>query len=264
MTRLSSLALLVIVFSGTVPVGPLSAVAQEVITPAPDPNVGEVPDGGDAQATHDTVAIRQLMKVVDLSRLISGGIVQLFNFSQGQKLVLDRMYDAQTGKTVIPELADQGDENREGGEGLIELVASALSGALNGPASMVEAFNDLKTTFKLEDPFGLQNDELFSKKMVAQLAAKGAVASSVSENSYKRANASMDRLGDYVTALEASMDLKTSIDINTRAMIELTQQTNESLRTQAAISSMIGTYLMVLSSEASAKDWTDNLKDFNR
>lgn len=265
MTRFSALVLLCGASALVLPaVLPSPGLAQEVITPSPDPDVGEVPDGGGAQDTHDAVAIRQMMKVVELSRLISGGIVQLFNYSQSQKLVLDRMYDGQTGQTVIPELADPGDAERFGGNGLLELANGALGGALDGPADMVAAFNAFKTTFNLQDPFDLQADELFSKKMVAQMAAKGAIGSSVSEHSYKRANASMDRLGDYIVALEASLDLKTSIDINTRATIELTQQTNETLRTQAAISSMIGAYLMALSSEGSAKDWSWNLKDFNR
>jgi hypothetical protein len=55
-----------------------SAAAQDVVTPAPDPVVGAAPAApAGATETYDEVATQQLMKIVDLSRLIGGGVSQL-------------------------------------------------------------------------------------------------------------------------------------------------------------------------------------------
>lgn len=249
----------------TVLLYPQVTMAQQGVIPVPDPVVGPVPSAReDAQETHDEVAIRHVMKVVELSRMVAGGISQLFGAAQGQKQVLDQLYGAHTGTREMPELKDAGKEGRDGGNGLTELADGALNGAVEGPQDLMDALNEFRTTFALDKAFQLKTDELPSKRMLAQLAAKGAISASTAENAYKRANASMDRLDGYVTALQASQDLKASIDINTRAMIELTQQTNESLRTQAAITSIVSTYFMIMASEASEEDWVDGLKNFNR
>lgn len=240
-----------------------SALAQEKITPVQEPATRTAPSGqDDAEETHDEVAIQQIMKIVDLSRLIAGGISQLFGSAQDQKQVLGEIHDGQTGPRDIPAKTEEAD--RDGGNGLREMTEGALNGSIEGPPDLVEAFNKFRATFKLDDAFELKDDELLGKRILAQLAATGAVAASTAENTYKRANTSMERLDGYVDALKTSKDLKASIDINTRAMIELTQQTNESIRTQSAITSIISTYFMALASEASEKDWIEGLKEFNR
>ncbi|MCW0021357.1 type IV secretion system protein [Rhizobium sp. BT-226] len=243
-----------------------TGAAQETIVPVPDPVTGTAPAAsGDAQETHDEVSIQQLMKVVDLSRLVAGGISQLFSAAQGQKQLLDLIRGAQIGPKEFPVLNGPEEiEARGGGDGLKEMADGAMNGAVEGPPDLVEALNQFRTTFDLGKAFELRNDELFSKKILAQFAAKGAVAGASAEAAYKRANASNGRLNDYITALEDSPDLKTSIDINTRVMIELTQQSNESIRTQSATTSLLSAYFMALASEASDKDWIDGLKDFNR
>jgi hypothetical protein len=242
------------------------ASAQEVIVPAPDPVTGPPPaKPDDTQQTYDEVSIRQLMKIVSLSRLFAGGLSQLFGAAQGQRNLLDLIRGAQMGPKEFPLLNGPDEvEERSGGRGLKEMADGLLNGAPEGPPGIIEALNQLQTTFKLDSAFALKNDELLSKKMLAQLAAKGAVAASSAENSYKRANFSNARLEKYITAVKESPDLKTSVDINTRVMIEVAQQSNEAIRTQSAIASIISTYFMVLSSEASEKSWVDGLKNFNR
>lgn len=244
----------------------LKAFAQERVIPAPDPDVGAAPPGPDkAQETHDEVSIQQLTKMVYLSRLIAGGISQMFGSAETQRKLLDEIRGAQTGRKNIPNMNDPDNvEARSGGQGLKEMADSAINGTPEGPTELVKALNQFRTTFDLDKAFKLKDDELLNKRLLAQLAAKGIVASSSAEAAYKRANASNARLGEFITSLEASPDLKTSIDLNTRVMIELTQQSNESLRIQSAITSIVGSYFMVLASEASASSWVENLKDFNR
>lgn len=260
-TRLMGLSILLLQ-AGTAVV----ANAQDAITPLPEPAIGTVPDGpSGAQETHDQVSIEQIMKLVQLSRIMGGGITQMFTAVQDQKTTLDHIRDAQTGPKAFP-LMNRPDEvaGREGGEGLREMADGALNGAADGPVDLVAALTQFRAIFGLDKAFALKDDELPGKKMLAQLAAKSAIAGSVAESSYKRSNTSMDRLDDYITALQASQDLKTSVDINTRAVIELTQQINESLRTQSAVTSIVSSYFMMLASEASTEDWIEGLKNFNR
>lgn len=243
-----------------------TATAQQAVAPAPDPVVGPAPSAPDGtQETHDEVSILQLMKVVDLSRLVAGGMSQLFHSAEGQRALLEAIRGAQIGPKNFPVLNDPADiEAQKGGDGLQEMANSALDGAAEGPQDVVDALNQFRSIYDLDNALKLKDDELPGKKMLAQLAAKGVVASSSAEAAYKRANASNARLNTFTTALEASPDLKTSIDLNTRVTIELTKQTNESLRVQSAITSVIGSFFMVLASEGSEPSWVDGLKNFNR
>lgn len=243
-----------------------AAGAQQRINPVDEPTVGNAPTApDDANVSYDPVAIQQMMKLVSLMRLVGGGISQMFNSIAEQAKALDLIREAQTGRKNFPLLNDaEHEQAREGGEGLSEMSDSALNGAIESPPDVADAFDRFRTTFSLDQAFKLKDDELLGKKMLAQLAAKSAVAASSAEAAYKRANDSNVRLGDYIAALEASPDLKTSLDINTRVMIEMTQQSNESLRTQSAITSIASAYFMMLASEASEPSWVDGLKNFNR
>jgi len=71
------------------------------------------------------------------------------------------------------------------------------------------------------------------------------VGAASAERGYKRANASMGRIDGYITALGASPDIKTSIDINTRVNIEVAQQLNEMLRSQSTLTTMVSMYYVV-------------------
>lgn len=262
MTRMLTSMLL----AGALVLGASTTHAQQTITPVDEPSVGTTPTAPeDAALNYDPLAIQQLMKLVSLMRLVGGGVSQMFDSIVRQTDALNLIREAQTGPKSVPLVNDEQQEQaRSGGEGLAEMSDSALNGGLEGPPDVTSAFNQFRDTFSLTQAFSLKDDELHSKKMLAQLAGKSAVAAASAEAGYKRANASNERLNTYLIALEASPDLKTSVDINTRVMIELTQQSNESLRTQAAITSIASAYFMMLASEASEPSWVDGLKNFNR
>lgn len=242
-----------------------AAGAQQVITPVDEPATTSPTAPEDSTLSYDPLSVQQLMKLVSLMRLVGGGITQIFNSILEQTEALVAMREAQTGTKLFPLFNDaEQQEQRTGGEGLTEMSDGALVGSLQAPADVADALETFRSTFNLDDAFALKDDELLGKKMLAQLAARSAVAASSAEAGYKRANSSSSRLNEYLAALEASQDLKTSIDINTRVMIELTQQSNESLRTQSAITSIASAYFMMLASEASEPSWVDGLKNFNR
>lgn len=243
-----------------------SARAQQALIPLPDPLIGIIPQGiTDAQLSHDEVAIGQMMKIVELARSIGGGISQVFNTVVNQTAALEKIREAQLGPKQLPQMGEVGnDASRDGGEGLIEMAEGLLGGSVSGPQTMTEALAKFRETYSLDKTFAQQNDDSMSKVFTAHASAQGAIASAAAETGYKRANDSMGRIGSYLEAVEKSPDLKTSVDINTRVMIELTQQVNESLRTQSAIASMAGTYFMIVGGEQGQDEPLSGLLNYNR
>ncbi|WP_085033078.1 type IV secretion system protein [Ensifer aridi] len=251
-----------------------AANAQETqITPLPLPAIPGIPAAPDgAQATFDKKAIEFLMYMVEMSRLIGGGVTQLVAHAQTAEQLLIRIQDATqaqraavSGPKSFPVNNEEADlAARKGGLGLREMVDAALNGRTLGPQGTQSAFAEFHNLYRLDDSFALRNDKRLGNVIAAHTSAQGAVTASTADDSYKRANASMDRLNGYVTALESSNDLKTSVDINTRVMIEVAQQLNETLRTQAAIASLTGVYFMAVGADSAEPESLRDLINFNR
>jgi hypothetical protein len=255
------------------PCSPLLCVANAQtasVTPVPLPSIGTVPGATpDEQKTHDAVTIQQLLYVVELSRTVAGGVSQIFSSAQTMTSLLGAIRDtasaqlkAITGTKTIP-LANGPDEikARDGGTTIREMAIEGLGGSLTGPVDVASAYTKYATTYKLDKAFAYQNGETLAETTIAHAASNGAVAASISEQSYKRANESMGRLDGYIIALGASTDLKTSLDINTRVNIEIAQQMNEMLRNQAALTTLAGFYFMNI---AGVHADMDNNLDFTR
>ncbi|WP_292445184.1 type IV secretion system protein [Mesorhizobium sp.] len=239
--------------------------AQSLVVPAPDPAVVTPSIPSNAQETYDQVANQQLVKIVDLAKLIGGGISQILGSTLDQKQALAVIRDAQTGPKAFPVLNGQAEaDGRGGGSGLKEMADAALDGSPTGPTDMLNALAAFRTVYGLDRAFALKNDTSAAKVLLAHAAAQGAITAATAEDAYKRSNASMTRLDTYIAALQSSPDLKTSIDINTRVLVEVAQQMNESLRTQAALAQMGGTYFMVMGAEASQLDTFSGMQNFNR
>ncbi|MCT7667476.1 type IV secretion system protein [Shinella kummerowiae] len=239
------------------PVGPLATIVNAqsaVVTPIPLPTIGTVPTATSSeQESHDEDTIRQLMYVVELSRVIGGGISQLFASSQSMTSLLGFIRDttnaqlaAMTGAKTIP-LANGPDEvtARDGGTTIREMAIEGLGGAVANPTDIATTFAKLKDTYSLDKALEYQNEDTLSQVTVAHMASYGAVGAASAERGYKRANASMGRIDGYITALGASPDIKTSIDINTRVNIEVAQQLNEMLRSQSTLTTMVSMYYVV-------------------
>lgn len=242
------------------------AFSQGILQQIAEPIIGAIPGGpSDAQSTHDEVSIEQLLKLVDLTRTVGGSITQLYNSVVNQTAELEKIREAQLGTRDVP-LHDSPEdiETREGGVGLKEMAEGALDGNLIAPDGVKEAFDKFRPDYDLDKAFALKDDKAKSLAFAARTSAQGAITSATAEESYKRANSSMARLDNYIVALQDSKDLKTSVDINTRVMIEVAQQLNESVRTEAAIASTVGAYFMVLGGEVGQEGILEGLKNFNR
>ena len=257
-------------------IGSMASVAnaQSVpVTSIPLPPIEQVPAASsNEQKTHDGNSIQQLMYVVELSRLIAGGISQLFNSSQSMTSLLGLIRDtanaqltAVTGTKTIPLANTPGDiASREGGPSLRELAIEGLEGAVAGPKDVATAFLQFTAMYKLNKAFDFRNRDSLTQVAVAHMASHGAVAAATAENSYKSANESMGRLNGYITALATSPDIKTSLDINARVNIELIQQMNELLRSQAALTTLAGFYFMSAASVQADSERVLNFDNFNR
>ncbi|NEJ25850.1 hypothetical protein GR247_38145 [Rhizobium leguminosarum] len=244
------------------------------ITPLPLPDIGALPPAPDgAHASFDRNAVKLLTYLVEMSRQIGGGISQLFeplhaieNLEAQTRDAAQAQFAALSGSRPFP--VNNGEEDiaaRKGGAGLWEMANAALSGGTVGPDDLQQALTDFRNRYHLNAAFALRDDKLVSNVNIAHSSAQGAVVASTAENAYKRADNSMSRISDYITALENSNDVKASIDLNTRVTIELVQQLNEILRTQAAIASVAGSHLMALGADAAETDsLSDLIKNFNR
>lgn len=244
-----------------------SVHAQQVtITPAPIPDIGALPPAPEgAQLSFDKNAVRLLAYIVEISRLIGGGVTQLYGTSHAAEGLLTSIRDSVSGAKAIPVFNSPAEvAARNGGEGLKDMADTALTGGPVTPAGVQTALTEFRSTYHLNNAFALRDDVLLSQALIARTSAQGAIVASTAEDSYKRANASMIRINSFISALESSHDLKTSIDVNTRVMIEVAQQLNETLRTQAAIASMAGTYFMALGADAAEPDGFLGLMNFNR
>ncbi len=174
------------------------------------------------------------------------------------------LIDAVSGRKPFPVNNGEADvAARKGGPGLWEMANAALSCETVGPGGIQKTLTEFCKRYGLGDAFALRNDKLLSNVNNAHVSAQGAVTASIAEDSYKRANASMGRINGYIAALETSNDLKTSVDINTRVMTEVAQQLNETLRTQAAIASAVGSYLMVFGADGAQRDGVSDPIDLN-
>lgn len=242
------------------------ALAQDVssVTPLPMPEVTppQAPDG--AQETFDTGANQLLASILEISRFVGGGINQLLASSHTTQVMLTNIRNSVSGQKTFPVLNNPADVSaREGGPGLLEMAQSTLNGEAVGPATLRETLDRFRANYRLDGPFSQRDTPLLSNIVIANATAQGAVAAATAEDSYKRANVGMGHINGYIAALSASNDLKTSVDINTRVMIEVAQQLNETLRNQAALTSVAGTYLMALGAEAGETD-TFRLDNWNR
>lgn len=233
---------------GAISLAPCKSCADESrvahITVPPVGVSGTAPDG--PQQTFDKRGVELLAQIVESVRSLTDRMMRLVASASTAVAAI-------SGPKPFPVHNEAADiAARKGGAAPAEMASAALTGALVGPGDIQESISRFRDRYRLDHAFGLRNDKRLSK--IAYLSAQAAVTAHTAEASYKRADASMERINGYITALETSTELKTSVDINTRVMIEVAQQLNETLRTQAAIASVAGSYFMVLGSDSAEPD----------
>ncbi|MEI2387443.1 type IV secretion system protein [Breoghania sp. JC706] len=230
-----------------------SHAQDTTIAPIDLPDIGTVPDAPDgATVSHDSYTIEKLMVLVEVTRLVAGGIEQIFASTKSMTSLLgairdtaNAQLDAITGDKPITLFNGEAAAGaRKGGESPREMADEGLGGSVTGSDDIVTAYARYSEAYGLEKAFEYQGSDTLAEQTIAFMAANGAVAAATAEHAYKRANDSMERLDTYITELAASADLKTSLDINTRVNIEVAQQLNELIRNQAAQTTLAGMHFM--------------------
>jgi hypothetical protein len=135
----------------------------------------------------------------------------------------------------------------QAGRASADSLASIMDGAMTGSAipgnsgPLTSRIGELQSTFGLPDVASFLGSELPQDRALATQAGSGLAAMALAEDTYGRANASMERVNGLIARIDASPDLKASVDYNTRMLAEVAVLLNESLRIQSATANALGT-----------------------
>lgn len=102
----------------------------------------------------------------------------------------------------------------------------------------------LQDTIKFQPTLDPKNSLYVTRERRSHVASSAVTAFAVSEGAFKQSSKSMERINTYIQAIKDSPDIKTSVDLNTRVMLEIVQQNNELLRSIAAMNSVNANYMM--------------------
>ena len=104
-------------------------------------------------------------------------------------------------------------------------------------SALSDRIGELKDTFDLDDLSAYFSSDLAQDRALATQAGSGMATVATAEDTYQRANASMERINTLIDGIDDNADLKASLDYNTRMMAEVAVLLNENLRLQAAMTS---------------------------
>lgn len=151
--------------------------------------------------------------------------------------------------SILNTNADQ--TKRTAAESLSSIMGNAISGtSLTGNTSVITSrISELKDTFELNSLSTMLSSDVTQDRAVATQAGSGLAAVATAEDTYQRANASMERINGMISDIDSNEDLKASVDYNTRMLAEVAVLLNENLRVQAAAANAVGTNAI-----ASARD----------
>ena len=146
--------------------------------------------------------------------------------------------EAITGPKGISQLLNGAADKlvREAAPDFASIADAAISGSgIGGNADGMKALIDeLRTRFDLSDLTTFDGSDVPADRAIASLAGSGMAAVATADDSYKRANAAMDRVTTLIDRIDAAADLKASVDTNTRVQAEVAVLLAELIRVQAA------------------------------
>ncbi|MBM9595051.1 type IV secretion system protein [Roseitranquillus sediminis] len=186
----------------------------------------------------DTTAIAQYIQQLEqMRRDYENQIAQLDN--------LRSQLESITGPKGIGGILNGPAEQaeRRAADSLSAIMDGAMTGvAIPGNAGAITGrIDELKTTFGLADVNTFLSSSLPQDRALATQAGSGMAAVATAEDTYARANASMERVNTLIGKIDDNVDLKASVDYNTRMLAEVAVLLNESLRIQAATANVVGT-----------------------
>ncbi|WMS45223.1 type IV secretion system protein (plasmid) [Acuticoccus sp. MNP-M23] len=187
----------------------------------------------------DGTAIAQFLQQLDQMK-------QDYENQLQQLTSLQSQLESMTGDKGIGSILNTSADKtaREAADSLTSIMDSAISGGglSGGNTSVISGrISELKETFSLDNlPAFLGSDQPQDRALATQ-AGSGMAAVATAEDTYQRANASMDRVNGMIEDIDSNADLKASVDYNTRMLAEVAVLLNENLRVQAAVANTVGT-----------------------
>ena len=131
---------------------------------------------------------------------------------------------------------------REAAPGMASIVDAAIrGGAVGGNAGEIgRMLGELRSRFALDDLGAFDASDVPADKAIASLAGSGMAAVATADDAYRRANDAMGRIDGLIDRIDASPDLKASVDFNTRVQGEVAVLLAELIRVQSAATHAAG------------------------
>jgi len=155
---------------------------------------------------------------------------------------LERQYESLTGSRGMGELLNGTTEKkaRRIAETLGDINGTLFDGGLPATNALSSEIASLRQTYQIPDAADLFDETRVPAKVAAHNFASSATSTAIvlSEDAFARANASIARVESLLSSVDATPDLKASVDINTRLMAELAFMLADRTRLDAAASQM--------------------------
>jgi len=194
----------------------------------------------------DASSIAQLVATVNNQATQIANQVQQITELQNQLQNMQQRLVAMTGPKGLSGLLNDPTEQlrRQAASSLNSISSSAISGGTLGGGNtsrISSTIDNLKSKFDLTNLADFDSSTIPQDRGIAMLAGAGLTAAATGEDAYARSNEGMTRVNTLITQIDTTPDLKSSVDLNTRVLAEMSQQLNEMIRVMAANTTAQGT-----------------------
>ncbi len=229
----------------------LLALSLLISVPA---NAGGVPVIDASNIAQAIATLQQLQKTYGVeSKQLSTGLKQLDEAITAAKRLqtqidqLERQFESLTGNRDMGALLNGSaikDARRIASKiGDIHATLQGEEGALPPDHPLAGRLTQMRARFAIPDAASVFDETRVPEKVAAHDFASETTATAIvlSEDSFDRANASIDRVESLLGAVDsATPDLKASVDLNTRMLGELAFMLADAQRVDAAVGQMVG------------------------
>ena len=155
---------------------------------------------------------------------------------------LERQYESLTGSRGMGDLLNGTTEKkaRRIADTLSDINATLLGVGMPASNPLSAQITTLRDTYQIPDAADLFDANRVPAKVAAHNFASASTSTAIvlSEDAFTRANTSISRVEALLASVDATPDLKASVDINTRMMAELAFMMADQSRLDAAASQM--------------------------
>jgi Type IV secretion system proteins len=221
------------------------------------PATGGGGGGGNVQEVNDAKAIEQLLLIVDGQKTVVTNQADQIQKQTDQITKMDeqlaamaKQLEAMTGAKNMSAVGGTpgADSPLKAADSLKKIADGAESGS-GGSPRIDAAITDFKDKFEIKDLLKPDTKNLNLSKKSISLATISLASAATGEDAYIRSNESMARLDTYMKEIDNTPDIKASIDLNTRVLIEVNQAINENTRAEAATASVVSAFFLAMATD---------------